>query len=280
MKKALNRWCLPSEMSIQSAIELCGSIGYDGLELNLDEEGELALDTPQERLLEICSWASEAGLELHSVSTPVLWRYHLFSSDQQLSDKAMTVVRKELEVAKALGASTVLVVVGKLSEGDHYDAVWERGIRALQELAEYAARLEVRIGVENVGNQFLLGPREMRDFVDAVGSAWVGAYYDAGNTILLRQGWPQQWIQILGERIFKVHVKDFVRVGKRWAVSTPLLAGDTINWPEVIAALRDVGYDDYLTLEMPPYEHYPTKLAHDAAESLDMLTGLTSGRGG
>ena len=189
----------------------------------------------------------------------------------------MSVVRKELEVAKEFGADTVLVVVGKLSEGDIYDAVWERGLSALQELAEDAARLEVRIGVENVGNQFLLGPLEMRDFIDAVGSPWVGAYYDVGNTILLRQGWPQQWIRVLGGRILKVHVKDYVRVGKRWAVSTPLLAGDTINWPEVMAALQEVGYDDYLTMEMPPYKYCPTKLAHDAADSLDTLMKLLSG---
>ena len=277
MKKALSMCCLPSEMSIREAIDLCGRLGYDGLELNLEEEGELALDTPRERLREISSWATDKGLELHSLVTPLLWRYHLFSGDRQLRECAMSVVRKELEVAKEFGADTVLVVVGKLSEGDIYDAVWERGLSALQELAEDAARLEVRIGVENVGNQFLLGPLEMRDFIDAVGSPWVGAYYDVGNTILLRQGWPQQWIRVLGGRILKVHVKDYVRVGKRWAVSTPLLAGDTINWPEVMAALQEVGYDDYLTMEMPPYKYCPTKLAHDAADSLDTLMKLLSG---
>jgi len=271
MKKALNMWCLPPEMSIHEAIDLCVSIGYDGLELNLAEEGELTLETTQEQLDAISSRAKEVGLELPSVSTALLWRYHLFSADERVRTKAMAVARKQMEVARVFGADTILVVLGRLAEDDPYDEAWERGLKALRELAEDAARLEVRIGVENVGNQFLLSPLEMRDFIDAVDSPWVGAYYDVGNTILLNQGWPQQWIRILGKRIFKVHVKDYLRVRKRWVADTPLLAGDTINWPEVMRALHDVGYDDYLTVEIMPYKYYPTKLAHDAARSLDIL---------
>ena len=54
-------------------------------------------------------------------------------------------------------------------------------------------------------------------------------------------------------------------------VGVPLLAGNTINWPEVLKALREVGYDGYLTVEISPYKYYPIRLARDAAESLDIL---------
>ena len=274
MKKALNKWCLPSHMSIREAIDLCARIGYDGLELNVADEGELTLETSQERLQEISAWAQEAGLALHSVSTGMHWRYPLTSADPDLRAKGMAVARKQLEAAKVFGADTILLVVGLVTEEDAYDLVWERGLGAVRELAEEAAQLEIHLGVENVGNNFLLSPLEMRDFIDAADSPWVGAYYDVGNTVGLRQGWPQQWIRILGKRILKVHVKDHRSVGPGvtgGVVGVPLLAGDTINWPEVISALREVGYNGYLTVEISPYKYYPTKLAHDAAKSLDIL---------
>ena len=62
------------------------------------------------------------------------------------------------------------------------------------------------------------GHRERVEQVPAqpAGDAWldeghprIGAYFDVGNCILY--GYPEQWVGILGERIKKVHVKDFKR---------------------------------------------------------------------
>ena len=42
-----------------------------------------------------------------------------------------------------------------------------------------------------------------------MGSPMVGWHFDAGN--IVNYGWPEQWIQILGKRILKVHIKEFSR---------------------------------------------------------------------
>jgi hexulose-6-phosphate isomerase len=270
MKTALNKWCLPVEMSVKQAIALCAQLGYDGLELNLTDEGELTLETTQEALAEMAAWAQAANLALPSVSTGLHWRYPITSADADIRTRGLTIVRKQLEAASIFGADTVLLVPGLVTAADRYDLVWQRAVDALQELAEDAARLQVRIGIENVGNYFLLSPLEMRDFIDMIDSPWVGAYYDVGNTVHARQGWPQHWIQILGNRICKVHVKDH-RVSGASLTPVPLLTGDTIDWPSVMAALRAVGYDDYITVEISPYKYYPLKLAQDAAQSLATL---------
>ena len=64
-----------------------------------------------------------------------------------------------------------------------YDIAYERAQEALRELAPYAEKLGVAIGVENVWNQFLLSPLEMRRFIDEIGSNYVGAYFDVGNVV-------------------------------------------------------------------------------------------------
>lgn len=92
-------------------------------------------------------------------------------------------------------------------------------------------------------------PLEMRDFLDKVGSEYVGSYFDVGN--VLPFGYPEQWIRILGKRIRKVHFKDFRR-----SVGTPdgfveLLTGD-VDYPAVTEAFREIGYDGWVTAEIIP----------------------------
>ena len=182
---------------------------------------------------------------------------------------------KMLESAEILGADTILVIPGCVDvffDPDApvvpYDEVYEIVLAVLKDLAPYAEKHKVNIGVENVGNKFLLSPLEMKGLIDQVGSPYVGVYFDVGNCLGL-MGYPEQWIKILGKRIKKIHLKDY-----RLAVGSvegylDLLEGD-VNWPAVMKELRDIGYDSYLTAEMiPTYRFAPevriaaTKLAID-----------------
>ncbi|MHC4703347.1 MAG: sugar phosphate isomerase/epimerase family protein, partial [Planctomycetota bacterium] len=69
-------------------------------------------------------------------------------------------------------------------------------------------------------------------------------YFDVGNVIIY--GYAQDWIRTLGDRIVKIHLKDFKRKGYEWK---NLLEGD-VNWKQVRLALGEVGYDGYLTPEL------------------------------
>src|SRR5256885_725559 len=131
-----------------------------------------------------------------------------------------------------------------------------------RELAAYAESHGIRLGVENVWNRFLLTPREMGQFLTEVGSRSVGLYFDCGN--ILNYGYPQQWIRELGSSIVKVHVKDFDSSTRQFR---HLLQG-SVNWKEVRAALLEVGYDDYLTAELPLYPSYPDQMVYDTANHL------------
>ena len=74
----------------------------------------------------------------------------------------------------------------------------------------------------------------------------MGVYLDVGN--VLPFGYPQDWIDSLGSRIFRVHAKDY-----RLAAGTPAgfcLPGDgDVDGPEAAAALKRIRYDGPLTFE-------------------------------
>jgi hexulose-6-phosphate isomerase len=93
---------------------------------------------------------------------------------------------------------------------------------------------------------------EARDFVDAISSPWVGVYLDTGN--VLKYGFPEDWIRILGKRITRVHLKDFKLQVATLEGFCPLGEGD-VDWPAVTSALATAGYDGPLTYEGPGELH-------------------------
>jgi hexulose-6-phosphate isomerase len=121
-----------------------------------------------------------------------------------------------------------------------------------------------------VWNKFLLSPLEMRDFVDASGDG-AYAYFDAGNVLV--SGYPEHWIDILGGRICKVHVKDFNRKIGNITGFVDLFAGD-VNFANVMAALRRVKYDGFITAEVSAYNAAPELLLQNVSAAMDKMFSL------
>ena len=124
-----------------------------------------------------------------------------------------------------------------------------RSQRVIREhLLPLARELKVIIAVEEVWNKFLLSPLEFARYVDEFESPWLRAYFDVGNVVFY--GYPQDWIRTLGERIVKVHLKDFNfdRPNGRFAWKN-LGEGD-IDWPEVQRALPRSTTRGFVTTEV------------------------------
>jgi len=122
--------------------------------------------------------------------------------------------------------------------------------------------------VENVWNKFLLSPLEMRDFIDSLNSKYIGSYFDVGNVVY--SGYPEHWIKILGNRIKKLHFKDFKRSIGTIAGFVPLLEGD-VNFPEVIKALEKINYTSYVTGELFPDQS--ANIVVDTSAAMDKILG-------
>lgn len=251
MKKGINYWCYDRNTSLPEALRIAAQEGFDGVELTLDESD---LTGSLERFDQAKTVAQDLGLEIPSLATDLYWRYSLTSSDADTKATARKVLERQLEVAARLGCTTILVVPGLVTPDDPYDAVYDRALETLSHAASQAREAGVTIAVEEVWNRFLLSPLEFRTFLDTIASPFVKAYFDVGNVVLY--AYPEQWIRILGERIARVHVKDFRRAVGTMEGFTHLLQGD-VDWPLVMKALRNIGYDGYLITEIPPYPMLP-----------------------
>ena len=244
MKKGLTQICLGRNSMIKDALQLCRDIGYDGLEILLTESGELTMASGSSDYAAIQRMSSTAGVEV----TSICGAGDLTDNDPAVRDAYKAQIRKMLEAAEELGLDTVLVTGGRNNEKVPYDVAYERQLAALQELAPEAERRKVNIGLENIWNKLLISPLEFRDFLDKIGSDFVGCYFDTGNVVLY--GYPEQWIRILGKRIKKIHFKDFRMDHNDRRYEWSQLMQGQVDWPAVMREIRAIGYDDYVITEV------------------------------
>jgi L-ribulose-5-phosphate 3-epimerase len=228
--------------SIMDKFEAVKQAGFDGVEVNshLDRN-------------EVLKARDKTGLPVPSVCNSQHWKYLLSDPDPAVREEGVAAMRVALEDAKAYGADTVLLVPGRVTESVSYDECWKRSIEEINKIIPLAEKLDVKIAVENVWNNFLLSPLEAARYIDQFHSNYVGAYFDCGN--ILAYGWPEQWIRILGKRIAKVHIKEYSRKiadaeGRSAGFKVKLREGD-VNWNAVMKAFDDIGYQGWTTIEMP-----------------------------
>ena len=278
MKKGISIWSFPA-MSLNDSFALAKKAGFEGVEVALDEkDGEITLNSTEKDLLEIKKQAENNGIELYSVASGLYWSYFLNDDDEKVRIKARDIVKKQLECASVLGCESILVIPGCVNAEFaapgkivDYETSYYRSLESVKLVKEYAAQYKVEIGLENVWNKFLLSPLEMRSFIDAVDSEWVGSYLDIGNTLAF--GYPEHWISTLNKRIKKVHFKDYRTEAGGLHGFVDLLAGD-VNYPAVVETLGKVGYDGWVTAEMiPNYKYHTETIIYNTSNAMDAILG-------
>ncbi|HZK39208.1 MAG TPA: sugar phosphate isomerase/epimerase family protein [Clostridia bacterium] len=251
MKKSINAWSVKSETPFEEMFAQIKAAGFEGIELNLDNPGSahaLTFDTSAGELAAIKALSEKHKLPVVSISSS-LYAGNMGSADEKQRAFAAKILLRQLDLAQALGATGILVVPGGISDTVSLKTAWENSLMTLKALKKDIEAKKIFVGVENVWNCFFNSPFDMARFIDELDCKYIGAYFDVGNVAEFSD--PENWIEILGNRIGKIHVKDFKRnngtySGGDWA---NLLSG-SVNWPKVVPALKAAGYDGYLTAEV------------------------------
>lgn len=267
MKKALNAWSVNGNESFAEMFESLKTAGFAAVELNLDNVGysahSLTMETTMEELEAIAKQAKDAGLEIVGVSCS-MYTGQLGSTDAAVREAGKNIVRKQLFLAKHLGADNILVPPGAdIAGGDSIKTAYEMVEKSLTELKSEIEESGVCVALENIWNGFFTSPFDMARMVDKLDSAYIKAYYDVGNTVAFSD--TVSWIEILENRINRIHIKGFKCNGGEFGrLNTggdfcDLPDGD-IDWKAVMAMLKKVGYDGYITGEVFPNKEYATDM--------------------
>jgi len=224
---------------------------------------------------EVLAAFKATGVQAAGVCCHTHWQKALSAPEEATRRIGLEGLLLSLHDAHAYGATSVLLVPGVAREGVTYQQCFERSIAEIKKVIPVAKETGVKISIENVGNNFIMSPEQAVQYLDAMNSEWVGWHFDSGNAG--RIGPAERWIQVIGKRIFRIHIKDYngkpVASGARRNARSKLLEGDT-NWPAVMKALDNVGYTGWATSEQPGNQAADVETACDLAQRMDRSFAL------
>lgn len=236
LKNSVLMGMFPDELSMDERVKMAKACGFDGIEMSPMTDMDEA-----KRLGDV---ARKEGIAIHSIIYGG-WHAPLSDPDPKVVARGREDVERAMQTAQAVGADNVLLVPAVVNEKVRYIEAYERSAKEITSLIPLAEKYGVIIGVEEVWNKFLLSPLEFAKYIDDFKSKWVRAYFDVGNVVIY--GYPEDWIRTLGDRIIRVHIKDFKRDGYQWKA---LYEGD-VNWAEVRKAFHEIGYTGWMNAELP-----------------------------
>ena len=171
--------------------------------------------------------------------------------------------KKLLYMAKELGtniATTHIGVVPDDTECPQYASMH----KVCYELAEFAKSIDGHFAVET-------GPEKsipLKNFLDSLGSNGVSVNLDPANLVMCAADDPVQAVYNLKDYIVHTHAKDGIQLKpfdtrRTYAakyfgleplsfsgyISEEPLSKGNVPWDKYLAALKDIGYEGYLTIE-------------------------------
>jgi sugar phosphate isomerase/epimerase len=249
-------------MSPAQKLEAAARVGADGLELNIDANQlwTQRLDGAARQALRL--QAQDAGIQVTSLCLNAHWVFNLASPDVRIRDIGISLLRDAVDLAHDLGASAILVPGCDQPESpDTKWALFRDGVMCALARAEQAG---VTLALEAVGKPFLLDTTKLLHMIAACGgSSALGIYLDVGNATHGGMD-PAAEIRAAGQRAALVHVKDWDPPGS----GDRRLGAGAVDFPSAFAALREIGYDRYLVVELPPDAHDPDAAARRAIDWL------------
>ncbi|MDB6130175.1 MAG: Xylose isomerase domain protein barrel [Verrucomicrobiales bacterium] len=236
LKKAIMYSTIGVGKGVEEKFAAAKEAGFEGVEpmSHLDQQ-------------EVLESAKKHGLVLPSVCCSTHWAKPVSDISPVVRADGVEGLKQALRDAKAYGSTSVLFVPAVVSKQVSYGDAYTRSQAEIRKAIPLAEELGVKIAIENVWNKFLLSPLEAARYVDEFKSEAVGWHFDIGNVI--KDGWPEQWIHILGKRIQKLHIKEFSRAkmdksGPYAGFQIDFLEGDN-DWPAVMKALDAIGYQGW-----------------------------------
>ena len=175
--------------SLLDKFRVLKEVGFDGVEI--DSPTPLDID-------EILKARDATGLVINGTVDGVHWKTTLSHPDSAVRAEAVEALKTALRETKLLGGTSVLLVPAVVNKQVSYDDAYRRSQEEIKKAIPVAEETGVRIALENVWNNFLVSPLEAARYIDEFESPMVCSHFDVGN--VLRYGWPEQWIRILGAR--------------------------------------------------------------------------------
>lgn len=197
----------------------------------------------------------------------------LISGDARDRQRRIDFLRCAMDIARALDADAVSFWSGAIEPGVSVDTTWSHLREGCRELLIHARDRAVQLAFEPEPGMFIETCDQYAklagELIPISGGITLGLALDVGHVHCLGDGDPAARIRQFADQLRVVHIEDM-----RSGVHEHLMFGDgEMDFPPIIAALREVGYTGPLVVELSRHSHDAVNAARRAFEFLSpMLT--------
>ncbi len=238
LEEAKNRIGAAVEMDIHSC-QLCSW----NAAVRTDETAQEILALLKEYDMEVSSfWAGWSG--------PQAWNFTegpltLGLLPAEYRCRRVQELKEASDFAKKLGIRQIATHAGFIPENPH-DPQYAEMINALRDLAEHLKK----------NGQYLLfetgqeTPVTLLRAIGDIGTGNLGINLDTANLIMYGKGNPVDALEVFGQYVMDIHIKDGLFPTNGWELGKEVPVGEgKADFPRLIAKLKELGYDGALTIE-------------------------------
>jgi len=245
---------------LEKIIAQVAQLGYHGVELALRDSSEV--DVPQIRQI-----LDQYGLEIPVISSGrvfaegKLWFTH---PDKTVRRQAVETIQGLVHIAAQLGAHVNIGRVRGFIGEDESRAVAEaRFIACMRECADYASTSNVKLLLEPVNRyeiNYINSVADALEVLDKLACPNIAIMPDVFHMNIEDKSFAASFKQA-GSHVGYVHFADSNRHAP---------GQGHLNFAEIVGALKEIGYDWYVTAEILPYPDPDTA----AANAIQFIRGI------
>lgn len=243
------------EMTIEEALKKMKEYGYDGVDIRVTEikpefDGEapsywrnnyctVDVNRAEEQAEELKTLAKQYGLEINALAS------YLTCTDD--IDKIASVMR----AAKKMGAGRIRVNSPKYDPEKGYQQLYQEALSGFRRVEEKAKETGIKAHFEMHHGTITPSASAAYALAKNFDPNYIGVIYDTGNIIYEGLEEYQMALEILGEYLDLVHIKNacWLKKGEKYEADWASFPHGHADFPKFFKALKAIGYDGYVTFE-------------------------------
>ena len=258
--------------SFPDAVRRLAAIGYAGVEIMADvphawpayllpEQKQAIRDALAQNRLQI---ANINAFMMHAVDDrrQKYWHPSWIEPDANYRQVRIDHTKRALTMAKELGAPCITTEPGGPLEGRTWKECLKLFVEMLKPVVEHAEKEGVLLLVEPEPDLLIETADQYLEFAQHFTSPYLGLNFDIGHSYCVSDD-PAATVRRLGPLIRHVHLEDIAAT----RVHHHLIPGEgVIDFVGTLTALKDVGYDGWVTIELYTCHENPDHAATLARE--------------
>jgi len=201
---------------------------------------------------------------MHAVDDPrqKYWHPSWIEPDAHYRQIRINHTKRALTLAKELGATCITTEPGGPLEGRPWAECLKLFVEMLKPVVEHAEKERVMLLVEPEPGLLIETADQYLEFSSKLSSPYLGLNFDIGHSYCVKDE-PPETIRRLGKLIRHVHLEDIAAT----RVHHHLIPGEgSIDFKATLTALKEVGYDGWVTIELYTCHENPDHAAKTARD--------------